>query len=87
MPVSENAVTGVAIGSALIGMRPVMMHQRLDFSLMASDQIINNAAKWHYMFGGASKMPLTVRMVIGRGWGQGPQHSQNLQAMLCIYQD
>lgn len=81
MPVSENAVTGVAIGSALLGMRPVMMHQRLDFALMASDQIINNAAKWNYMFGGASKMPLTVRMVIGRGWGQGPQHSQNLQAM------
>jgi len=81
MPVSESAVTGVAIGSALVGMRPVMSHQRLDFALMATDQIINNAAKWHYMFGGVAKLPLTIRMIIGRGWGQGPQHAQNLQAM------
>lgn len=81
MPVSESAVTGVAIGSALLGMRPVMSHQRVDFALMATDQIINNAAKWQYMFGGATKMPLTIRMIIGRGWGQGPQHAQNLQAL------
>lgn len=80
MPVSENAMTGVAIGSALAGMRPVMTHQRIDFALLAVEQLVNQAAKWHYMFGGQSCVPLTVRMVIGRGWGQGAQHSQSLEA-------
>ncbi|MCX5696375.1 MAG: pyruvate dehydrogenase complex E1 component subunit beta [Candidatus Omnitrophica bacterium] len=78
MPVAENGMTGIAIGSALVGMRPIMTHQRLDFMLLSLDQIINNAAKWHYMFGGKMKVPLVIRLLIGRGWGQGPQHSQNL---------
>jgi pyruvate dehydrogenase E1 component beta subunit len=81
MPTSENAMTGVAIGSALVGMRPIMTHQRMDFALLALDQIINNAAKWHYMFGGRMRVPLLIRLMIGRGWGQGPQHSQSLQAL------
>lgn len=78
MPTSENAMTGVAIGAALMGARPIMCHQRLDFFLLALDQLVNNAAKWHYLFG--QSVPLTVRLIIGRGWGQGPTHSQNLQA-------
>src|SRR5579884_513408 len=80
MPTSENAMTGVAVGSALVGMRPVLTHQRLDFALLSLDQIVNQAAKWHYMFGGKTKLPLVIRMIVGRGWGQGPQHSQSLQA-------
>ncbi len=80
MPVSENAMTGVAIGSALAGMRPVMTHQRIDFALLAMEQIVNQAAKWHYMFGGQKCLPMVVRMIIGRGWGQGAQHSQSLEA-------
>jgi pyruvate dehydrogenase E1 component beta subunit len=80
MPCSENAMTGVAIGSALAGMRPIMTHQRVDFALLALEQLVNQAANWHYMFGGQMKMPLVIRMLIGRGWGQGPQHSQNLHA-------
>ena len=80
MPVAENAMTGVALGSALVGMRPVMTHMRLEFAMSAIDQICNQAAKWHYMFGGRSKVPMTIRMMIGRGWGQGPQHSQSLHA-------
>lgn len=80
MPLSENAMTGVAIGSAIVGMRPVVSHQRVDFALVAMEQMVNQAAKWHYMFGGQTRIPLVVRMVIGRGWGQGPQHSQSLQA-------
>ena len=79
-PLSENAMTGVATGSALAGMRPILTHQRLDFALIAMEQMVNQAAKWHYMFGGRSRVPLVVRMIIGRGWGQGPQHSQSLQA-------
>ena len=80
MPTSENAMTGIAVGAALNGLRPVMTHQRLDFALLSMDQLINNAAKWHFMFGGQRAVPLTIRMIIGRGWGQGPTHSQNLQA-------
>ena len=83
MPVSENGMTGIAIGAAISGMRPVMVHQRADFILMAMDQIINNAAKWHYMYGGKKSVPLTIRTIIGRGWGQGPQHSQNFQAIFA----
>src|SRR3989454_3368701 len=80
MPVAENAITGVALGAALRGMRPVMTHIRLEFAMLAIDQLVNQAAKWHYMFGGRASVPLVVRMIIGRGWGQGPQHSQSLQA-------
>ncbi len=80
MPTSENAMTGVAIGAALQGMRPVMVHQRLDFFLLAMDQLVNNAAKWHFMFGGQRSVPITIRLILGRGWGQGPTHSQSLHA-------
>jgi acetoin:2,6-dichlorophenolindophenol oxidoreductase subunit beta len=81
MPLSENALTGVCIGSGLIGMRPVMVHQRTDFAYLALDQIINNAAKWNYMFNGQGNVPIVIRMMIGRGWGQGPQHSSSPQAL------
>jgi pyruvate dehydrogenase E1 component beta subunit len=73
-------MTGVAIGSAVTGMRPILTHQRLDFALVSIDQIVNQAAKWHYMFNGSMNAPLVIRMIIGRGWGQGPQHSQSLHA-------
>ena len=83
MPTSENGMTGVAIGSALTGMRPIMAHPRMEFALLAVEQIINQAANWHYMFGGKSSIPLVIRIFIGRGWGQGPQHAQSLQAMFA----
>lgn len=84
MPLSENGVTGACIGAAISGIRPVMIHQRIDFALLSLDQLINNAAKWHYMFNGKSNVPLVIRMIIGRGWGQGPQHSQSLQALFSL---
>jgi len=80
MPTSENAMTGVAIGAALNGIKSVMTHQRIDFFLLAMDQLVNGAAKWHYMFGSQNSVPITIRLIIGRGWGQGPTHSQNLHA-------
>lgn len=83
MPVAENGMTGIAIGSALVGMRPILTHQRIDFMLLSLDQIINNAAKWHYMFGGKMNIPIVIRLLVGRGWGQGPQHSQSLQALFA----
>ena len=83
MPVSENGLTGICIGAAISGMRPILTHQRMDFSLLSVEQIINNAAKWYFMFGGQVSVPLVIRMMIGRGWGQGAQHSQSLQALFA----
>ena len=79
-PISENALTGMAVGLAISGFKPILSHQRLDFSLLSMDQIVNSAAKWHYMFGGQQSVPLVIRMIIGQGWGQGPTHSQALQS-------
>lgn len=84
MPVSENGMTGVCIGSAVAGMRPIMVHMRADFLLYAADQIINNAAKWFAMFGGqAGNCPMVIRAVMGRGFGQGYQHAQRLERMFA----
>ena len=86
MPTSENGMTGVGIGASLNGLRPVMVHQRVDFFLLALDQLINNAAKWRFMFGGQSSVPITIRLIVGHGWGQGPTHSQNLPAIFSHIQ-
>lgn len=80
MPASENAMTGIALGTALLGHRPIMVHMRMDFAILAMEPLVNQIAKWHYMYGGQMVAPLTVRMIVGRGWGQGPQHSQSLQS-------
>ena len=79
LPLSENGFTGIAVGAAIAGARPILVHMRMDFLLLAADQIINHAAKWRYMFGSAQHVPLTIRAIIGRGWGSGAQHSQSLQ--------
>ena len=83
MPVAENGLTGIAVGSALMGQRPIMTHQRVDFALLCLEQLFNTAAKSHYVTNGHHRVPLTVRMVIGRGWGQGPQHSQCLDTLFA----
>lgn len=83
MPLSENAMTGVCLGAATHGMRPVLVHQRIDFSLLSLDQVINHAAKWHYLFNGQVIAPMVIRLIIGRGWGQGPQHSQALHGLFA----
>lgn len=75
-PLSEDAMTGMAIGAALAGMRPIHVHQRMDFLLLCMNQLVNLAAKASYAFGGTHSVPLVVRGIIGRSWGQGAQHSQ-----------
>jgi pyruvate dehydrogenase E1 component beta subunit len=80
-PVSENAVTGAAIGAALAGMRPIVFHARMDFALLAADPIVNQAANWSYMFGGRAGVPIVIRTVINRGGEQAAQHSQALHSM------
>ena len=79
-PVSENATTGVAVGAALVGMRPIVVHPRMDFMVLAIDPIVNQAANWSYMFGGQAGVPIVIRPIINRGGEQGAQHSQAFQA-------
>ena len=80
-PLSEDAMTGAAIGMALAGLRPIHVHIRMDFVMLAMNQLVNMAAKSSYMFGGQESVPLVVRSIIGKSWGQGAQHSQGLHAM------
>lgn len=82
-PTAENAMTGIAIGASLTGIKPVIVHQRVEFSLLSLEQIINQAAKWFFMNAGKKNVPLVIRLIIGRGWGQGPQHSQSLETIFA----
>ena len=82
-PVSENATTGAAVGAALTGMRPIVVHPRMDFMLLAVDPIVNQAANWSYLFGGRSSAPVVIRSIVNRGGEQGAQHSQALHAMFA----
>ena len=82
-PVSENAMTGAAVGAALAGMRPVVVHPRMDFMLYAFDPIINEAANWFYMNGGRLPVPVVFWGVVNRAGEQGAQHSQALHAMFA----
>ncbi len=82
-PTSENCMTGVGVGLAVAGFKPIMVHQRMDFFLLAFDQLINNAAKWSFMFGNQIKVPFVIRLIVGRGWGQGPTHSQSFHNLFA----
>src|SRR3954454_5143212 len=77
-PLSEDGMTGAAIGMAMAGMRPIHVHIRMDFLMLAMNQLVNVAAKSRYMYGGQVAVPLVVRAMIGKSWGQGAQHSQGL---------
>src|SRR5690349_18827260 len=77
IPLSENAIAGICVGSTFRGMRPIFVHQRIDFLMLTMDQLVNHAAKWRAMFGGAQSVPLVMRAIVGRGWGNGPQHTQS----------
>ena len=79
-PVSESAVTGASVGASLAGMKPIVVHPRMDFMLYAMDAIVNHAAKWSHMFGGQASPGVTIRSIINRGGEQGAQHSQALHA-------
>jgi len=83
LPTAENGFTGFAIGLALAGKKPIITHQRVEFSLLSIDQIFNQAAKWNYMTAGKKNVSMVIRLIIGKGWGQGPQHSQSLEAIFA----
>lgn len=85
-PAMENALTGIAIGAAAMGKRPMLIHLRNDFMFLAFDQMINLAAKWKYMYGEqATSLPIVIRGIVGRGWGQGATHSQSLHGVLAHF--
>jgi pyruvate dehydrogenase E1 component beta subunit len=79
-PVSESAMTALGMGAAIAGMRPVLVHHRLDFMLYSMDAVVNWLSLWRFKSNGQSSAPLTIRAIVGRGWGQGPQHSKSLHA-------
>ena len=80
-PVSEAANTGLVLGAATNGLRPIIHHGRVEFALFAIDQIVTQAAKWNYMFGGNYPAPLVYRIAVGRQWGNGPQHTQTYYSL------
>ena len=82
-PLSEDAMTGFAVGAALNGLYPIHIHIRNDFLLLSMNQLVNSVAKYKYMYGGRFEVPMLVRGIIGRSWGQGAQHSQSLQALFA----
>jgi len=84
-PLSENGLTGFCIGAALNGMRPVLIHQRNDFMLLAMDQMFNQAAKIRYMSGGCHKVPITILSFVARKPGEGAQHSQSLHSIFAHF--
>ncbi len=85
VPVAEEVITGIGVGMALVGLRPIVIHPRNDFLLVTMNQIANHAAKWRYMFGGKTSMPLVIRSVACRGWGSAAQHSQALHSILAHF--
>jgi 2-oxoisovalerate dehydrogenase E1 component len=80
-PISEACICGTAVGAAMAGLRPVVELMYMDFALMASDQIANQAGKWHYMSGAQTEVPLVIRASVGAGKGYGGQHSQSLESV------
>lgn len=82
-PISETAIIGSAVGAAVAGLRPVPEIMFVDFLGVCLDELFNQAAKMHYMFGGKAKVPLTLRTACGAGVGAAAQHSQSLEAWLC----
>ena len=85
MPVAEAGMTGIVIGSSINGLRPILIHQRVDFMLISMDQLANTAAKLSYIFNGQLSVPIVIRAVIGRGWGQSAQHSQTLESLFANF--
>lgn len=82
-PLSEDAMMGLGIGAAINGLRPINVHIRVDFLLLALNQLLNMASTIHYGSDGKLSVPLVIRAIIGRGWGQGFQHSKTLQSVFA----
>ena len=85
MPLSENSMLGAAIGASMFGKKVIINLHRVEFALLAIEQLVNNAAKSHFISGGIHNIPIVIRVIVGRGWGQGPEHSQSLENMFSMF--
>ena len=83
-PLAENGMTGVAVGAAMMGRRPVLFHIRADFALLTLEQLFNNASKTAFLTKRRRSVPLVVRLYVGRGWGQGPAHARSLESLFAM---
>ena len=79
-PLSEDAMTGFGLGAAINGLRPIHVHMRVDFMLLAMNQLANMVSSYRYMSAGKLEVPIVIRAVVGRGWGQAFQHSKTMHA-------
>ena len=79
-PSSESALTAMGTGMSVAGLRPLLIHQRFDFMIYSLDQIVNWISLWSYRSSGQSQLPITIRTIVGKGWGQGPQHTKTLHS-------
>ena len=82
-PLSEDALTGMALGAAINGMRPILVHMRVDFSLLSINQLVNQISSFRYISNGTFNVPIVIRNIIGRGWGQGSQHTKSMQSLFA----
>ena len=82
-PLSEDAMTGFGLGAAINGLRPIHVHTRVDFMVLAMNQIINMVSNYRYMTGGKVKVPMVIRAIVGRGWGQSAQHSKSIHSLFA----
>jgi pyruvate dehydrogenase E1 component beta subunit len=85
VPLSEAGFTGMAVGSAITGLHPIVHHGRVEFALFAADSIFTQASKWNYMFGGNNPVPIVFRINIGRQWGNGPQHTRPIRFSVMLW--
>ena len=81
LPTAENAFTGIALGLSISNFKPIIVHHRVEFSLLSIEQIFNQISKWYFMSAGKVNVPMVIRLIVGKGWGQGPQHAQSLEAI------
>lgn len=80
-PIAEDSMTGIALGAAITGLRPIHVHMRMDFLLLAMNQIVNLISSYRYGSAGAISVPIVIRVVVGRGWGQSYQHSKTIHSI------
>jgi len=83
-PLAEDSLAGFGLGAAINGMRPIHVHARMDFLLLAMNQLSNMISNYRYVIGGKLKIPMVIRAIIGRGWGQGPQHSKSMYSVFLL---
>ena len=83
LPCSENASVGMILGAASYGLNSIICFQRVEFALLAYEQLVNNSSKLSFLSNNQRTNPCLIRLVIGRGWGQGPSHSQSLETIFA----